>query len=444
MTKRARTDTASTARFALTGLASIALLGSLILFAVSRISTSEALRSAEERARLAAYGIVEPALNSSLADDRAAISSADYDALDGLIQTRVLSERVVRVKLWSPDARVVYSDERALVGAKFAPKADHISVLKSGDTEAEVANTSSPENRFERSSGQLLEVYLPIRLPDGRQLVYEQYERYDSVTGNSQRLLGQLALPLGAGLFVLWLTQFPLARSLARRIREADNQRASLLEHAITASQRERARIATDLHDGVVQDLAGLTFELSAAGHAAPTGATKDALERSADVSRNAMRRLRSALVDLQPTNVHALGLADSLQAVCEPLRRDGIDVTMDLTPEVERLSTEEVIVLYRCANELLRNVHEHSGATTASVQVAVHNNTKAAQLKVIDNGHGYDDSTLNRKRAEGHMGLELHEAMLRQAGGTLTISSIPGKGTTAIADLPLSAGVGS
>ncbi len=170
-------------------------LGALLLGLLSQISTNEALSSARERARIAGYGVVEPVTSGDLLRDGAAQADA-ITVLDQLVLGRVLSEQVVRVKIWTTDGTIVYADERNLIGRSFPPKADHAAVIKSGQIDAELADTNSPENEFERDSGRLLEVYMPIRATDGTPLIYEQYERYDSIVGNSRRLLGRLALPL--------------------------------------------------------------------------------------------------------------------------------------------------------------------------------------------------------------------------------------------------------
>ena len=419
-------------RFALAGLGAVLALGALTLLAVSRISNTEALNTAKERARLAGYGIVEPSLDPAILTQSPKTATA-VAALDALVQTRVLSERVVRVKIWSPKGKIVYSDEPRLVGQQFAPKRDHEKVLRNGGVSAEQADVSGPENRFERSSGRLLEVYLPIRSSAGQQLVYEQYETYNSVTGNSRRLLWRLALPLGAGLALLWLTQLPLARSLAKRVGHAEGERTVLLEQAVTASERERERIAANLHDGVVQDLAGLTYELWATTAATPPGALRDSLERSAGIAQTSMRRLRSSLVDLHPPTVHALGLADAIDAVAQPLRRDGIDVEVAVSLPV--LNAEIESILYRSAQELLRNVHEHAHATRASVTSEV--TAQRVGLKITDDGAGFSESTRAERSSSGHLGIELQRALVTRAGGTLTIASTPGAGTIATVELP-------
>ncbi len=421
-------------RFGAAGLVAVLALGGLVLFAIARVSHREALRSAVDRAYLAGYGIVEPALDTALLDEvDTERHNAEIARLDTLFQTRVLSERVVRVKLWTPGGRVAYSDEPALIGEQFPRKTDHIDALNTGIASAEIADLSSPENRFDRGSGPLLEVYLPVRLSDGRQLIYEQYERYDSVTGNRNRLLAQLALPLGLGLAVLWLTQLPLARSLSRRVRRAEGERTTLLELAMTASERERERIAADLHDGVVQDLSGLTFELAATARATHDPVLRLELERCEAVARHAMRQLRSSLVDLHPLNVHAVGLVAALDALALPLRADGVDVKVDV--DVAGLSAGAESLLYRSAQELLRNVHEHSGATAVGVTAAVEGPT--VRLVVKDNGRGFTENTRAKQLEDGHLGLELQRAVVQRAGGRMSVESSLGQGTRVLVEIP-------
>jgi two-component system, NarL family, sensor kinase len=431
----------SVVRFGLAGLGAVLVLGALTLVAISRISTNEALKAAEERARLAGHGIVEPALDGAIAEpppesasgSEHAAARAALATLDDIVQTRVLSDRVIRVKVWSPAGKIVYSDEPQLIGAQFPPKADHAEAIREGGIRSELADVNGPENRFERTSGRLLEVYLPIRATNGTQLVYEQYEKYNSLTGNSRRLLRRLALPLGAGLSLLWLTQLPFAYSLARRVRHAEAEKVDLLEQVVTASERERERIAADLHDGVVQDLAGLTFELAAAANTATSPAQKALLEESAGIARTSMRRLRSSLVDLHPPTVHALGLADAIDSVAQLLRRDGIEVSVNV--DVPGLDTETESLLYRNAQELLRNVREHSGATKASVKSKT--SPTRVSLTVTDDGKGFSKSDLADRKRAGHLGLDLQTALVTRAGGTLTLTSSPGRGTTATVEVP-------
>lgn len=346
----------------------------------------------------------------------------------------MLSERVVRVKIWTLEGRIVYSDEPRLVGMTYKPKEDHAEAVATGEIGAEIASTTGPENEFERDFGQLLEVYMPLRAPDGTPLVYEQYETYDSIVGDSRQLMWRLALPLLGCVALLWLVQLPLAWRLASRVRAAQEQHASLAEAAVTASTRERERIAVELHDGVVQDLAGLTYELSALGSRTTEPEAKAALVRSADIARTAMQQVRSSLVDLHPGTIDALGLEAAIEQLAEPLRRRGMDVGVQIDSTTLPIGAQALF--YRVARELLRNVDEHANAARADVTLMT--DASGATLVVSDNGTGIDNEALSRRRADGHVGLDLHRAVVAHQGGTMDIDSTAGSGTSVSVRLPL------
>ena len=88
-------------------------------------------------------------------DDRRWPSQA---ALDSVVRSRVLGSDIVRVKIWSPDGRVLYSDEPQLIGGVYILNEDDTAVFASGETDADISDLSKLENRFERGNGRLLEV----------------------------------------------------------------------------------------------------------------------------------------------------------------------------------------------------------------------------------------------------------------------------------------------
>ena len=110
-----------------------------------------------------------------------------------------------------------------------------------------------------------MQVYVGmIRTTDGTPLLFEAYHAYDAIAEASrQRTLSFLPVLVG-GLALLWLAQAPLAWRLATRLRAVHDEREQLLVAALAASDRERQRIAADLHDGVVQGLSGASYTLTA------------------------------------------------------------------------------------------------------------------------------------------------------------------------------------
>src|SRR3954470_14413462 len=183
--------------------------------------------------------------------------------LDDLVLGQVLSPSIVRVKIWSKDGRILYSDEPKLIGKRYPLGEEEQELFRKGGADAEVSDLSKPENRYERQERKLLEAHTTIRTPDGTQVLFEIYQRFGSVTASAERLLRALAPPLLGGLIVLLVFQIPLAWSMARRLQRGHRERERLLANAIEASSQERRLIASDLHDGVVQDLAGVAFGLA-------------------------------------------------------------------------------------------------------------------------------------------------------------------------------------
>jgi signal transduction histidine kinase len=417
-------------QFAFAGLAVLAVFGAAAVLALRGLGNAEALRDARQFATLAGQGIVEPTVAPGLLRGRPQAIAA----VDRMVQERVLGERVVRVKLWAHDGRIVYSDEPRLIGTRFPLDAEKLDVLRTGATKASLSDLSGPENRFERGQGDLYEVYLPIRAPDGTPLLFETYQRRSAVASTGRRIWMPFAALLLGSLLLLWLVQVPLAWRLGRRLQRTQAEREALLVRAVEASDDERRRIAADLHDGPVQDLAGISYSLSAAAQTGASPATRSTLEQAAAGTRDAMRRLRSLLVEIHPPNLRASGLEAALADLLAPFRASGaetelkVDASLGLDEEAER-------IVYRAAAEALRNVERHARANR--IAVSVERDEAGVQLVVADNGAGFAPEDRERRREEGHVGLSLLEELAARAGGRLDVRSAPGEGTTFELELP-------
>ncbi len=202
------------AQFAVAGVAALAAFAVGSLLVVREIGQREAIEDARELAELVGGGVVEPYVTDSLLRGDPAARAR----LDRVVQERVLGERVVRVKLWTRDGRIVYSDEPRLVGRRFGMEADKLEALRSGETTAEVSDLSAPENRFERGSGSLHEVYTRLRTPSGAPLLFETYQESESVVATGREIWLPFAVVLLASLLLLWLTQVPLAVPLVPEV----------------------------------------------------------------------------------------------------------------------------------------------------------------------------------------------------------------------------------
>ena len=416
---RASQERRAVFQFLLAGLVALVAIGIGGVFASRSAGTREAIRVVEDLAAVVASTVVEP----NLAD---ALLEGNPDALarfDAIIMERVLVGSTVRVKLWNEEGRIVYSDEARLIGSTYPLDAEELKAFTTGEVIAEVTDLSEPENRFENQDDRLLEVYTPVLAPGGAQLLYESYFSFDTVTDASRRIWFAFA-PITFGvLLIMAAIQVPLAWRMTRQLRNAQREREHLLVKAVDASDAERRRIAGDLHDGVVQDLVGTTFELAALADSVnePDKDLDGSLRLLAKTTRRSIRSLRSLVVDIYPPNLHNEGLEAAVTDLLSDLADQGMHVELDMGDHLI-LDTNDEALIFRTVQEALRNVDRHSGAE--QVNVRVYTNDRGIVASVKDNGQGFDTDSVLSQPADKHIGLRLLGDRAAEAGAKLTIRS--------------------
>ncbi len=415
-------------QFLATGLVTLVV----VLVATSALSRSaadeEAIADARSLTWVLGTSVAQPAIPRGLVTgDAAAIDKLDRTALD-----RLLVGDVLRIKIWAADGTVLYSDQTELIGAVYPLDEDELEVMDEGGTDAELSDLRKPENRFERELGRdLLEVYTRIESPEGEPLLFEAYLGVDQIRESRAQVLDRF-LPITIGsLLALVALSTPLVWLLSRRITRAAHERERLLEAAVRASDRERLRIARDLHDGVVQDLAGSSMALSTLA-ARTDGADGEELESVGRSLRVSMRALRSLLVEIYPPDLHTAGIAAALDDLVAPLVATGVVVDVDVSGD-EGAPGSAVALLWRVAQESVRNVARHAGATRMSV--TVHRDGDSLVLEVVDDGSGFDPSSAP---GNDHFGLRAAESLVREHGGSLEVESAPGSGTMVRVEVPV------
>ncbi|MBV8386365.1 MAG: sensor histidine kinase [Acidimicrobiia bacterium] len=431
---KTKSVTTSVTQFVLAGLAAVVVISAGTFYVVRHNATKEAIRNARDIATVDGHAVAEPVLADTIVSgDPVAVRQ-----LDSVVRQRIIGDRAVRVKLWTPDGRVVYSDEPRLIGRNFGLGADETAALNSGRPAADLSDLNEAENVYERPFHKLLQVYVPVHTVGGKPLLFEIYLRYSSIAESGRQIWGNFLPVMLGGLLLLFLIQVPLAWSMARGVRQGQEERERLLHRAIDASDAERRRIARDLHDGVVQSLAGVSYSLAAAADRvgdAPNGAeVGSALRQAAADTRKSMRDLRSLIVDIAPPNLHEEGLDNAVGELVAPLAAEGMETIVDIDDDAAQ-SAETQTVLYRVAHEAVRNVAVHAHATRLDVSVARDNGL--VRLVVSDNGLGFSPDRINERREEGHVGLTLLTGLVADAGGRLVVTSAPGEGTRLEAEVP-------
>ena len=410
-------------------LASLVAVMALVIggLAVSHVAARrEALADAKASTDLLAVGVIQPYLTPALVAGRPAALAQ----LSRVVSSRVLSDAVVRVKIWTASGRILFSDEPRLIGATYPLDAEELAALKGGTTQAEMSDASRPENRFETGQGPLLEVYRPVTTSSGTPLLFETYSRFDVVASRGSSLWRTFA-PIIVGVLVLvLLIQVPLAWWMVRRLRDSQRERERLLHHALDASDDERRRIAANLHDGVVQDLAGASLALAGAADAAAFDERPSALllRQAASAVREAIGGLRSVLFEIYPPNLRTTNLPAALSDLAAPMSARGIDVSVTVGSDVD-LDADTEATLFRVAQETLRNVAKHARAHR--VVLDVRRVDAEVVMTVTDDGCGFDATTALADAEPGHMGLSLLADLATTAGADLDIASAVDRGTS-------------
>lgn len=216
---------------------------------------------------------------------------------------------------------------------------------------------------------------------------------------------------------------------LLRRLDLRRQEQQALSSRLVHAEEQERARLARELHDGVAQRIAALSFHLSAAREALPAdvAGAGEQLRRASELVDLTAAETRSAVRALRPPLLDDLGLAASLHA----LSRDVPGVEVDVTAEALTLTPVQETALYRIAQEALHNVVKHADATRARVHLW--REAGKAVLEVRDDGCGELPQTPQSTHGLKSMG---DRACL--VGAELDIVGRPGLGTTVRVALPL------
>ncbi|MFZ0324375.1 MAG: histidine kinase [Actinomycetes bacterium] len=402
-----------------------------------RAARSEAVRDAQVTTELLARTVGQPALTNGIVG----ATAADLDQYDRLMRSRVLQGEVLRIKLWDAQGRIVYSDEARLIGQQFPLGSAEQRVLRSGGTDAEVSDLSKSENRYEKQLGRVLEVYTQVRAPDGDPLLFELYFSYEDVARRTDEVLGAFRpITVGGILLFLALTA-PLVWLLARRLDDAASDRERLLLAAAQASDAERRRIARDLHDGVVQDLAGTSFALSATAREVGNSLASDpqrlrqTLESLAHGVRRSLRSLRSLLVEIYPPDLSGASLPSALDDLLAPAAAEGVEVTLDV-PDTSELPEELVALVWRAAQECIRNALKHGRPQMLAVSVAVTDigrpPRKQVRLEVSDDGRGFD---VTGSGEDDQFGLRGLRDLVAEVRGAMQVTSAPGEGTSVVVE---------
>jgi signal transduction histidine kinase len=375
---------------------------------------------------------VAPLVTQDLADgDPQAIAR-----LDEIVKRQMAEHEVLRVKVWSADARVLYSDEPRLIGRTFDIEPDDREVLETLGLDAHVSPSTKRENEFEAAFGETLEVYAGVRAADGDPVLVEAYLPVDRLDALRESLRSKITPLVVLSLLALELLLLPLAVVLARRIARGHEERATLSRLASHAAESERHSIAAELHDGVIQDLVAVGFGLGTVRAVADREGQADigaAAQQLNDIVREDVRVLRGLIGSLAVGDLAATPLAGVVTQAALEAEQSGLVVERHVA-DVEPHSRDVHTALSLVAREAVRNAVRHANATRLVVRLA--RDEDRIVLEVTDDGCGFDPAETSTV-ADGHLGLTLYARAARAAGGGYTLRTTPGGGTSLVVRVP-------
>ena len=233
-----------------------------------------------------------------------------------------------------------------------------------------------------------------------------------------------------------------LEERVEKRTRDvvASHHRLRALASELTlAEQRERKRLADELHDHLAQMLALGRMKIAQLSPklASVASAVTEPVREIDDLFKNALIFTRSLMAKLSPPVLNELGLPAALRWLADQMPLHGLTVDVRLTHDTLPLPDDQAMLIFQSVRELLINVAKHAGTDRATVALNVDDQQRLS-IEVLDAGRGFDITALENKPAGEHFGLCSVRERMEVMGGALQMNSTVGHGTTATLILPL------
>jgi signal transduction histidine kinase len=352
------------------------------------------------------------------------------------------------------------SENIRLIGNLLTAQGYEVHVAESGEMALEIVREISPEVHLDLI---LLDILMPVGM-DGiqtcRRLKSWRETRNTPViflTGKDDEKTMLRAFEAGGADYVLkpFNMQVLLARvqthsrlgllssglesALAERTRELRDANEKLRQLAIEISlieEREKKRLAGELHDSPMQKLALAQAQIASAARYRDQEST-ERLDTGLELMREALQELRSLQFELSPPLLYQEGLVPALEWLASHATlRFGLTVSFVEARPIPVLDRNLAIILFQCARELVYNLAKHAGASEGRIELDIVDN--GVQLVVSDNGKGFRRAdTPGKETGERGYGLFSIRERLLLVGGDLVIES-GAAGTRASVRIPL------
>jgi len=390
------------------------------------------------------------------------LTEGNRKALALLLEKTPLGKKIISLKIWARDGRVLYSSDASQIGRKF-PIDEGLADALHGNIYSEISDrTDAEEAEHGQPRGRVIETYTPLHADLLGQVLaaaefYQAPDEIDREAGIAQR---RSWLTVAGTMMVMYLMLFVLVRrgsetidhqqhdlsEKVMQLTELNAQNSVLHQRVKRAAERTTAlnehflqRISADIHDGPGQDLGFALMRLKSVSQTPECGcAGQKWLDENLAPVRAAVQAaltdLRAISGDLQLPDIEHL----SVEQLAGRVVRDYESKTtakVDLETCVAGVQASErvKITLYRLLQESLANAFHH--AKCENCRVVLSADEHSLRIEVMDDGPGFD---LRAAMEKGRLGLAGMRERVEVLGGTFELVSGAGKGTTIRASLPL------
>lgn len=229
-----------------------------------------------------------------------------------------------------------------------------------------------------------------------------------------------------------------VTRDMTQR-KQMEVELAELSRRLMEGREAERLHLAQELHDGPVQDLYSLSYNLAAFKTNLPSDANQELMDKMESSVQKVVKTLKSISGELRPPALAPYGLEKAIRSYIEEFQATNSDfaVHMDLKPDGQQLPEQVRLVLYRIFQSSFTNIVRHADASEVTLRLKF--DERLVTMEIRDDGNGFNvPSRWIELAREGHLGIVGAIERVEAIGGTLNVKSAPGKGTKIVARIPL------
>ena len=234
------------------------------------------------------------------------------------------------------------------------------------------------------------------------------------------------------------VSSFLTRREAEESLRSTHAQLQTLSRQLMQVQERERKQLAHDLHDEIGQAVTAIKMNLQTMQRVADISAVQETLTDSLGILDKILQRVRDLSLDLRPSLLDDLGLVPAVRWYVErQAQRAGLVAEVAAEHVPQRLEPDLAVACFRIVQESITNILRHAKATT--IHVDLRQTDQWLDLCVKDDGIGFSSrETLARAASRPSLGLLGMQERAQALGGTITIESLPGRGTEVRARIPL------